>query len=122
MRIPVTIKTISIHAFRGIPDLDLAFDGKSLLLKGENGAGKSSIVEAIEFFFTGRLSAFEGEGTQNLSLRKHAPHKDFSKDDVEIKATFNPGNIILERTFKKGPTPPKQLEDYFQTAKKGTLF
>jgi recombinational DNA repair ATPase RecF len=50
----VKIKTINIHAFRGIPDLELQLDGKNLLLRGENGTGKSSIVEAIEFFFTGR--------------------------------------------------------------------
>lgn len=100
----------------------MALDGKSLLLKGENGTGKSSIVEAIEYFFTGKLSAFEGEGTKSLSLYKHAPHKDFSKDDVNIKVTFNPGHITLERTFENEPVPPKQLEDYFQTAKKGTFI
>lgn len=100
----------------------MALDGKSLLLKGENGTGKSSIVEAIEYFFTGKLSAFEGEGTKSLSLYKHAPHKDFSKDDVNIKVTFNPGRITLERTFENEPVPPKQFEDYFQTAKKGTFI
>ena len=49
---PVKIKTINIHAFRGIPDIELQLDGKNLLLRGENGTGKSSLVEAIEFFFT----------------------------------------------------------------------
>jgi hypothetical protein len=33
----VKIKKISIHAFRGIPDLELELEGKSLLLRGENG-------------------------------------------------------------------------------------
>jgi len=93
-----------------------------LLLKGENGTGKSSIVEAIELFFTGKLSVFEGEGTQSLSLRKHAPHKDFSNRDINIKVTFNPGHITLEKTFEKEPDPPKQLENYFQTAKNGTFI
>ena len=93
-----------------------------MLLKGENGAGKSSIVEAIEYFFTCKLSVFEGEGTQSLSLQKHAPHKDFSKDDMSIKVTFNPGHITLERTFEKEPEPPKKLEDFFQTARKGTFI
>ena len=44
----VQIKAINIHAFRGIPDLELRFDGKNLVLKGENATGKSSIVEAFE--------------------------------------------------------------------------
>ena len=42
------IKNINVHAFRGIRDLELELEGKSLLIQGENGTGKSSIVEAIE--------------------------------------------------------------------------
>ena len=50
------IKNIEINAFRGIPDiLKLNLQGNSLLLYGENGTGKSSIVDAIEFFFTGQF-------------------------------------------------------------------
>ena len=100
----------------------MELNGKSLLLKGENGAGKSSIVEAIEYFFTGKLSVFEGEGTQSLSLQKHAPHKDFSTDDMNIEITFAPDHMTLERTFEEEPEPPEKLEDYFQTARKGTFI
>ena len=119
---PTSIKTISIHAFRGIPDLDLPVEGKSLLIKGENGTGKSSIAEALEFFFTGKLLIFEGEGTQNLSMQKHAPHNDFGNDDVSIKVAFDPGNIVLERTFAGEPEPASQLRDYFEAASKGTFI
>jgi predicted ATP-dependent endonuclease of OLD family len=31
----VKIKTINIHAFRGIADLELQLEGKNLLLRGE---------------------------------------------------------------------------------------
>lgn len=116
------IKAINIRAFRGIPDLELFLDGKNLILRGENGTGKSSIVEAFEFFFTGKLSMFEGEGAQSLSLSKHAPHRHFSKEDVFIKVTFDPGNITLERTFKAKPDPPAQLKRYFETAQRGTFI
>jgi hypothetical protein len=115
------IKAINIRAFRGIPDLELNFDGKNLVLRGENATGKSSIVEAFEFFFTGKLSIFEGEGTQSLSLSKHAPHKNFNKEDVSIKVAFDPGNIILERTFEVKPDPPMLLKRYFEAAQKGTF-
>jgi hypothetical protein len=122
MRMPPKIKSISIHAFRGIPDLELELAGKSLLLKGENATGKSSVVEAFEFFFTGKLSAFEGEGTQNLSLQKHAPHKNFNKNDVAIIVAFKPRSVTLERTFANQPAPPKQLEGYFEEARTGTFI
>jgi len=46
----VKIKKVSINAFRGIPHLELGLDGKSMVIFGENGTGKSSIAEAVEFF------------------------------------------------------------------------
>ena len=118
----VRIKAIDIHAFRGIPDLELELNGKSLLVKGENGTGKSSIVEAMEFFFTGKLSYFEGEGTKTLSLRRHVPHKNFGENDANIKITFNPDSVSLCRTFENQPSPPKQFGNYFQVAQRGTFI
>jgi len=113
------IKKINIHAFRGIRDLELELDEKCLLLRGENGTGKSSIVEAIEFFFTGKISHLER--VKSLSLRRHGPHVNFTPDDVSIEITFNPGNISLNRTFTSAPSPPEQFIDYFQITQKGTF-
>jgi DNA repair exonuclease SbcCD ATPase subunit len=116
----VKIKTIDIHAFRGIPDFELQLDGKSLLLRGENGTGKSSIVEAIEFFFTGKISHLEG--TQGLSLQRHAPHVNFEPDDLNVELTFNPGDVSLNRTFTSSSSLPEQLKDYFQITQSGTFI
>jgi len=116
----VKIKRINIHAFRGIPDLELELDGRSLLLWGENGTGKSSIVDAIEFFFTGKVSHLEG--VRGLSLRRHGPHVNFTPDDVNIEITFNPGNISLNRNFTSTPSPPDQFNDYFKITQKGTFI
>ena len=116
----VKIKKISIKAFRGIPDIEMEIDGKSLLLRGENGTGKSSIVDAIEFFFTGKVSHLEG--VRGLSLRRHGPHVNFTSDDVRVEITFNPGNISLVRAFSSEPFPPDQFSDYFQVTQKGTFI
>lgn len=115
------IKTIDINAFRGIPNLQIDLGGKNLILKGENGTGKSSIVEALEFFFTGTMSLFHGESTQSLSFKKHAPHKDFHEDDVKISITFNPGTKKLERTFNRMSDIPDEFKDYFSVAQRGTF-
>lgn len=122
VKMPITIKAVNIHAFRGIPNLELELNGKNLLVRGENGTGKSSIIDAVEFFFRGTLSYFEGEGTQSLSLRRHVPHKSFSDDDVKIEMTFNPGGVVLSRTFEEPPLPPEQFEKYFQVAQRGTFI
>jgi len=116
----VKIKTINIHALRGIPDLELQLDGKNLLLRGENGTGKSSIVEAIEFFFTGKISHLEG--TRGLSLQRHGPHVNFEPDDVNVKLTFDPRSVSLNRTFASSPLPPEQFTDYFQITQKGAFI
>ncbi len=99
-----TIKTINVHAFRGIPDLELELDGKSVIIRGENGTGKSSIVDAIEFFFTGKVSHLEG--VRGLSLQRHGPHVRYRPEDIKIEITFNPGNVPLTRTFTSAPDPP----------------
>lgn len=116
----VKIKAIDIHALRGIPDLELELEGKSLLLQGENGTGKSSIVEAIEFFFTGKISHLEG--IMGLSLQRHGPHVNFNPDDVSVEITFDPGSISLSRTFASAPSPPAQFKDYFQVTQKGRFI
>lgn len=117
---PVKIKTINIHAFRGIPDIELQLDGNNLLLRGENGTGKSSLVEAIEFFFTGKISHLAG--TNGLSLKRHGPHVNFEPDDLNVELTFNPGNVSLNRTLTSSPSPPEQLKDYFQIIQKDTFI
>ena len=54
------IKNIKIKGIRGAKDtLDLNLNGKSILLYGDNGSGKSSISDAIEWFFTDKVSIFQ---------------------------------------------------------------
>lgn len=117
---PVKIKRINIHAFRGIPDLELEIDGRSLLLRGENATGKSSIVEAIEFFFGGKVSTLEG--VRGLSLERHGPHVNFTPNDVRVEITFDPGNVSLYRTFVTEPSPSAPLQEYFHVTDKGTFI
>jgi len=116
----VKIKTINIHAFRGIPDLEIQLDGKNLLLREENGTGKSSIVEAIELFFTGKISHLEG--IRGLSLQRHGPHVNYDANDVNVGLTFNPGSVSLNRTFESSFSPPEQFKEYFEITQKGIFI
>ncbi len=46
---------LEIKNVRGIRDANLLLEGQNLVLVGENGAGKSSFVDALEYLFTGSL-------------------------------------------------------------------
>lgn len=67
-----TIDGIQVQNFRGIRRLHLPVDGHNLILVGENGAGKSSIVDAIEYFFTGRVEPLEGRA--DVDKRQSIPY------------------------------------------------
>lgn len=56
------IKRLKIHGLRGIKN-DVFFDleGKSLLLFAENGGGKSSITDSLEWFFYKKIDHLSGE-------------------------------------------------------------
>jgi len=116
----VKLKKINITAFRGIPELELNLNGKGLLLRGDNGTGKSSIVDALEFFFCGGVNHLEG--VQGISLQRHAPHVDRKPEEVEVSLTFDPGEIALNRTFEREPTCPDTLAAYFAVTQTGVFI
>ena len=80
------IKSVEISAFRGIPDLELELDGQNILIKGDNGTGKSSIVQAFEYMFTGTVSGLEG--TQGITVRKNMNHINYKPSDVNVIINF----------------------------------
>lgn len=50
------ITAINIRGFAGLPRASLTVDGSHLLVAGHNGAGKSSVLQAIRFAVTGELA------------------------------------------------------------------
>ncbi|MGP8024394.1 MAG: AAA family ATPase [Methanobacterium sp.] len=114
------INSIKISAFRGIPELlDLDLQGKSLLLLGENGTGKSSIIDAIEFFFTGKISHLKSKGP--LALKDHGPSTK-NPNNSSVNLELNPGNYNATRTFNSSPSFPESLQDNVKLAKIGQFI
>jgi DNA replication and repair protein RecF len=48
------VRRIVLKDFRSYPALDLALDGAFVALVGENGAGKTNLIEALSLFSAGR--------------------------------------------------------------------
>ena len=88
----MNIKSISLKNFRGIrEEVSLETHNKeSVLLYGENGSGKSSFLDAVEWFTSGKVSRLSGDGIE----RKHDGLKNIRSNQreetfVEIAFTSN---------------------------------
>ncbi len=67
------IKKIVLSGYRGVKEtLVLDLGTRSLLLYGENGFGKSSLTDAIEWFFTGKVAHLKGEEVSPSKSGKEA--------------------------------------------------
>src|SRR5262245_195128 len=56
-----------MNAFRGVPG-EMAVDfgpGQSIAVYGDNGTGKSTIADALEWYFTGQIELLTHEGRQH---------------------------------------------------------
>jgi len=100
------IKSLDIKGFRGIKkELPLELNSKSLLLFGDNGSGKSSITDAIEWFYNDsieHLSSDEIDRKGGLTALRNTFIADTEKSSVEINFTDSSLNsqksIILEKS------------------------
>lgn len=104
------LNELEINAFRGIKHEDLKLNSKSLVLLGENGTGKSSIVQAIEYLLTSKVGALEGKGRGDLRQDVAIRFFGTADRDLNVKATFN-NDLTIERntTGLNGPDEIKSI-------------
>lgn len=84
----IQLKMLRIEEFRGIRELELTMDSKSLVVVGPNGSGKSGVVDAIDFVLTGNVARLSGAGTGGISVAKHAPHVHQRDNPAAAKVTL----------------------------------
>ncbi|MGH9335667.1 MAG: AAA family ATPase, partial [Vicinamibacteria bacterium] len=61
------LKRLTMRSFRGVPgEMEVDFgNGQSIAVYGDNGTGKSTIADALEWFFTGGIELLSHEGRQH---------------------------------------------------------
>lgn len=92
------INELTVKSFRGINDeISLNLDNITIL-KGENGTGKSSFVNAIEYLFSNELSFLKNNTINSL---KSSIHKDSTKNDVKIELKFRKNRFIKFENFHR---------------------
>lgn len=102
--------SIEINCMRGIKNLKLNFSGKNTVIFGDNGTGKSGVIDALDFLIKGDITRLSGVGSKNLTLGKHGKYvtEDISQawvkaivklpnhsEEIEIKRFLNNPNILV---------------------------
>lgn len=96
------IKNLKIKGIRGAKDtLELALNGKSILLYGDNGTGKSSLSDAIEWFYTDKVSHLSSKEIDLKDAIRNATLSDLDASEVTISYTKTNLDATKTITLKK---------------------
>ncbi|NIM13875.1 MAG: AAA family ATPase, partial [Candidatus Aminicenantes bacterium] len=98
------IKSLKIKGLRGIrEELNLKLDKNSLLLYGENGSGKSSITDAVEWFYTNRIDHLSSEeiGRSGMEALRNIFLKDEEDGTIAVEFTNDKYNSERSIFYKK---------------------
>lgn len=95
------INSLQIENFKVFNQLDLQFDGKSTILFGVNGVGKSSVLSAIAYIFRVFLNQINPAQSKAFeSFQDDAIHN--GCNNLHIRAEVSLEDIhLLARAFKK---------------------
>jgi energy-coupling factor transporter ATP-binding protein EcfA2 len=113
---PTKIKKISISGLRGVQEtMELSLSEKSILLYGDNGTGKSSISDSLEWFFKDSVSHLAGQEIDLKDALRNANIKDTEVSSVEIDFTKVAVNSSKKLSNKKGKLVSEysNKSDYF---------
>src|SRR5690348_12424522 len=103
------IKKLSITGLRGVQKtLELPLSEKSILLYGDNGTGKSSISDALEWFCKDSVSHLSGSEIDLKEALRNANLTNVDVSSVEIEFSKSVINSNRTLTIKKG----KIITDY----------
>jgi DNA repair exonuclease SbcCD ATPase subunit len=116
------ILELKIKDVRGIRDkMPFEPNGENMVIFGPNGTGKSAVVDAIEFLFTGDISRLTGRGSRGMTLKEHGKHIDAKLRDAFVRGKIQVNGIdpiTIERRMSKPKELicPNDVDDAFKEA------
>lgn len=115
------IKTIKVSNFKGIDNLEIPFDGKSTIIFGINGAGKSTILRAIDLIYANIISKLVSSKKKLAQLEYDDISYGKSSAKVDMVFEFPDGNqkeysrfISRAKGRKHVYSQLKELTDLFE--------
>jgi len=95
---PTKIKKIAITGLRGVQEtMELPLLGKSILLYGDNGTGKSSISDSLEWFLTDEVNHLSGS---EIDLKEALRNSNLTETDVSsVEIDFTNPSVSSTKTL-----------------------
>jgi energy-coupling factor transporter ATP-binding protein EcfA2 len=123
------LNNLYIKGIRGVKeDLAIPLNQKSILIYGDNGMGKSTISDSIEWFFKDEVSHLSGEEIDLKEALRNSYIPETEKSIVEVQ--FNTPTLNSQRILevKKGKLVPEysnksnELTSYLKVASKENIL
>jgi len=100
---PIKIKKITITGLRGVQEtLELPLSEKSILLYGDNGTGKSSISDSLEWFFNDEVRHLAGSEIDLKEALRNSTIPETAISSIAIEFTKSAINSAKTLSNKKG--------------------
>jgi len=108
------INNLRLKGFRGVRrELNILLNGKSIVLYGDNGTGKSSITDSIEWFFSNKIDHLS---STEINL-KSATRNYFAPEEerTEVEINFNNNSLDATKGFLSNDAPKfSKIDDDFK--------
>ncbi|MGO4820634.1 MULTISPECIES: hypothetical protein [unclassified Flavobacterium] len=125
----IKINNLKIKGIRGAKDtLELPLNGKSILLYGDNGTGKSSISDAIEWFYTNKIKHLSTPEIDTSDAIRNAKLLDVENSEVSISYTNSSLDATKTLSLKnnklvqKGSNTSEDFKKYIDDSEKENLI
>ena len=100
MKKDVVLKKLSIRNFKGIRNLEIEFSDRETTISGENGTGKTSVLDAFIWLLFGKDST--GRSDINFNIKPLDENgKPILRLEIEVTAVLlvNSNEVTLQRTY-----------------------
>ena len=107
------LQRLVMHAFRGVPG-EMAVDfgkGESIAVYGDNGTGKSTIADALEWYFTGEIELLCHEGRQHAVRHVGGDRADVTSVEVVTSGSLG-GRTVFPEERAPGTQPVTRRETF----------
>ena len=103
----VDLEVINVRGIKS--KLCLNSNGENIVIFGPNGTGKSAVIDAIDFLFSGSIKRLSGRGSKGMSLKEHGPHIDTEMGEAVVKANILIDGVEEPIPIERKMSNPKKL-------------